>query len=426
MGHDHHVVTLYSTVGVDAEAAECVYSPAKRRGPTPGRSTNSLPDAAKNSGLRNSAASTTKTSNRTSGGSSNQNNSAAALLSSHNDTMNTATAASAGGSMLNHPFSSINAEWNPSLLAGVSGGGGGMGREMDRLSMGNSSNFGLEPTSMLNPSQQQQSQQQFYQQLYQLPQHGNNNNNSNMQAQLNLLHQQMQQQQQQQLPVLPSQQLSSLQPSQFHEQSQQQFPHDLVAMMSNAPSLAMEPTAQRRKIDPTSAAASLPQQQRLNMASGGVHATTPLPLTIMAHTHLIDRDDPEGCRLRAYYKVSMDELFRLPTTPSDEEFGAASAAGSGGGGGRHLAALSATFFAETAIGALVHNQVGLAMELCNAVVHCLRESIQEKTMDRHVMVEVAKAYFLLGVFRAFRGDMPRYFKYRRVCLTYLSKLDVRA
>jgi hypothetical protein len=129
--------------------------------------------------------------------------------------------------------------------------------------------------------------------------------------------------------------------------------------------------------------------------------------------------------LRAYYKVSMDELFRLPTTPSDEEFGAASAAGSGGGGGRHLAALSATFFAETAIGALVHNQVGLAMELCNAVVHCLRESIQEKTMDRHVMVEVAKAYFLLGVFRAFRGDMPRYFKYRRVCLTYLSKLDVR-
>jgi hypothetical protein len=400
-------------VGVDAEAAECVYSPAKRRGPTPGRSTNSLPDAAKNSGLRNSA-STAKTSNR----SNTNNHSAAALLSSHNDTMNAATVSGAvsGGSMLNQPFSSMNAEWNPSLLTGVSGSGG-MGREMDRLSMG-SNNFGLEPTSMLNPSsQQQQSQQQFYQQLSQLPQHGNNNN-SNMQAQLNLLHQQMQQQQ---LPMLPPQQLSSIQPSQFHGQSQQQYPHDLAAMMNNAPSLAMEPTAQRRKIDPASAAAL--SQQRLTMSGG--NATTPLPLTIMAHTHLIDRDDPEGCRLRAYYKVSMDELFRLPTAPSDEEFGAAAAAAGSGGGGRHLAALSATFFAETAIGALVHNQVGLAMELCNAVVHCLRESIQEKTMDRHVMAEVAKAYFLLGVFRAFRGDMPRYFKYRRVCLTYLSKLEVR-
>jgi hypothetical protein len=41
------------------------------------------------------------------------------------------------------------------------------------------------------------------------------------------------------------------------------------------------------------------------------------------------------------------------------------------------------------------------------------------------MFEVARSYFLLGVFRAFRGDMLRYFKYRRVCLTYVSKLDVR-
>jgi hypothetical protein len=379
-----------------------------------------LPDAAaaaaaKNSGLRNNNASTAKTSNR----SNNNNNSAAALLSSQNDTMNAGAAAAAGSSMLNHPFSSLNADWNPSLLGGISGSGG-MGREMDRMG-----NFGLEPTSLLNPSQQQhqqQSQQQFYQQLSQLPPQGNNDN-SNMQAQLNLLHQQMQQQQQQ-LPVLPSQHLSSLQPSQFHGQSQPQYPHDLAALMSNPnpPSFAMEPTAQRRKIDPTSAAATL-QQQRLMSGSN----TTPLPLTIMAHTHLIDRDDPEGCRLRAYYKVSMDELFRLPSTPSDEEFGVGMAGSGGpGGGGRHLAALSATCFAETAIGALVHNQLGLAMELCNAVVHCLRESIQEKTMDRHVMAEVAKAYFLLGVFRAFRGDMPRYFKYRRVCLTYLSKLEVRA
>ena len=77
-----------------------------------------------------------------------------------------------------------------------------------------------------------------------------------------------------------------------------------------------------------------------------------------------------------------------------------------------------------ALGALVHNQVGLAMELCNAVVHCLRECVQHAPVHTQYMFVVAQAYFLLGVFRACRGDMDRYFKYRRVCMTYLGKLDV--
>jgi hypothetical protein len=58
-------------------------------------------------------------------------------------------------------------------------------------------------------------------------------------------------------------------------------------------------------------------------------------------------------------------------------------------------------------------------------VHCLRESVQEE-VQTHVMFEVAKAYFLLGVFRACRGDMSRYFKYRRVCMSYLAQLEVSA
>ena len=33
-------------------------------------------------------------------------------------------------------------------------------------------------------------------------------------------------------------------------------------------------------------------------------------------------------------------------------------------------------------------------------------------------------YFLLGIFWAFRGDMSRYFKYRRVCMSYLTKIEV--
>mmetsp|Transcript_44018 Transcript_44018/g.49043 ORF Transcript_44018/g.49043 Transcript_44018/m.49043 type:complete len:183 (-) Transcript_44018:1410-1958(-) len=90
--------------------------------------------------------------------------------------------------------------------------------------------------------------------------------------------------------------------------------------------------------------------------------------------------------------------------------------------GTHLAALSAARFAEVSLGAIVHNEISLAMELCNAVVHCLKESVQEPVQPPY-MFEVARSYFLLAIFRAFRGDMVRYFKYRRVCLTYVSKLE---
>ena len=169
-----------------------------------------------------------------------------------------------------------------------------------------------------------------------------------------------------------------------------------------------------------------PGAQRLKQTTqpGSQHPS--IPRTIISHTHLLERGDPEGSRLRAYYKLSIDELFRLPSTPTDEEF----CARLNVPGltpqmipGIHLAALSASRFAEITLGALVHNDVGLAMELCNAVVHCLRESVKEP-VEMPAMFEVAKAYFLLGVFRAYRGDMDRYFKYRRVCLTYLSKLEV--
>mmetsp|Transcript_36685 Transcript_36685/g.56911 ORF Transcript_36685/g.56911 Transcript_36685/m.56911 type:complete len:732 (-) Transcript_36685:56-2251(-) len=150
-----------------------------------------------------------------------------------------------------------------------------------------------------------------------------------------------------------------------------------------------------------------------------------VPRTIAAHTHLLELSDPDGSRLRAYYRLSVDELFGFPPTPTDEEYcmrlnipGMTPRMIPG----THLAALSAARFAEVALGAIVHNEVALGMELCNAVVHCLRESVQEPVQPPY-MFEVARSYFLLGVFRAFRGDMVRYFKYRRVCLTYISKLE---
>lgn len=160
-------------------------------------------------------------------------------------------------------------------------------------------------------------------------------------------------------------------------------------------------------------------EKQPNTDSNGV------PRTIASHTHLLELSDPDGSRLRAYYRLSVDELFGFPPTPTDEEYcmrlnipGMTPRMIPG----THLAALSAARFAEVALGAIVHNEVALGMELCNAVVHCLRESVQEPVQPPY-MFEVARSYFLLGVFRAFRGDMIRYFKYRRVCLTYISKLD---
>lgn len=148
-----------------------------------------------------------------------------------------------------------------------------------------------------------------------------------------------------------------------------------------------------------------------------------VPVTITNHTHLLQSRDPEGSRLYAYYKLSVDEMFRLPPTPTDDDY-CSRVPGMTPNQipGTHLAALSAARFAELALGALVHNEVSTAMELCNAVVHCLRESASVSTGI--ILFEVGKAYLLLGVFRAFRGDMERYLKYRRVCLSYLTRCDV--
>ena len=170
------------------------------------------------------------------------------------------------------------------------------------------------------------------------------------------------------------------------------------------------------------------QQQRMQQqqSNGTVTDSNGVPKTIAAHTHLLELSDPDGSRLRAYYRLSVDEVFGFPPTPTDEEY--CSRLNITGMTprmipGTHLAALSAARFAEVSLGAIVHNETSLAMELCNAVVHCLKESVQEPVQPPY-MFEIARSYFLLAVFRAFRGDMVRYFKYRRVCLTYVSKLEV--
>ena len=150
------------------------------------------------------------------------------------------------------------------------------------------------------------------------------------------------------------------------------------------------------------------------------------PLSSLKHNHLLNSNSREGNLLRSYYHISVDELLNLPPIPSDEEYC------------RKLndnlspenlpifdlAALKAGRFSEIALGALASNQVALALELSNATVMCLRECVEEP-VHPSCMFELARAYLLHGIFRSFRGDMLRYFKYRRVCLTHLStQLDV--
>jgi len=198
-------------------------------------------------------------------------------------------------------------------------------------------------------------------------------------------------------------------------QAQQNLEGRAAAIAAVSAAAEVEHPARRQKVENNTTAA----KSSTDRDSNGV------PRTIAAHTHLLELSDPDGSRLRAYYRLSVDELFGFPPTPTDEEYcmrlnipGMTPRMIPG----THLAALSAARFAEVALGAIVHNEVALGMELCNAVVHCLRESVQEPVQPPY-MFEVARSYFLLGVFRAFRGDMVRYFKYRRVCLTYISKLE---
>lgn len=145
--------------------------------------------------------------------------------------------------------------------------------------------------------------------------------------------------------------------------------------------------------------------------------------SVTKHIPKLEKSSVFGNRLRSYYSLAIDTLFRLPPVPSDEEYCAQLNA-------KmtpqmlppfDVAALRAARFAEIALGALVSNQTELGLELSNASVVCLKQCVEEP-VHPSCMFDVAKAYFLLGLFRSYRGDMVRYFKYRRVCLTKLSQL----
>ena len=158
--------------------------------------------------------------------------------------------------------------------------------------------------------------------------------------------------------------------------------------------------------------------------------TNGLPNSVATHLPLLQVNNPDGALLRSYYEQSTNDVLSLPPIPTDEEYCARLAALPNSNYGHCNAsnlptydqsALHAARFSELALGALANNQVPLALELSNASVMCLRNCVEEPSHSS-CMYDVARAYLLHGIFRSFRGDMVRYFKYRRVCLTHIMKL----
>jgi hypothetical protein len=148
---------------------------------------------------------------------------------------------------------------------------------------------------------------------------------------------------------------------------------------------------------------------------------------VLQYLPLTNPTNPSGMHLRACYTLALGGLFDLPPTPTDEEYC------------RRfkplephqlpkfdVAALQAVRFSELAMGALTTIKDGdmeLLVALANASVLCLQSCVEEE-VHPSLMLDVARAYFFHSTFRLYMGDMERYFKYRRVCFRFLSQLDV--
>jgi hypothetical protein len=124
--------------------------------------------------------------------------------------------------------------------------------------------------------------------------------------------------------------------------------------------------------------------------------------------------NPIGMRFRASYTLSFGSMFQLPpilsfTSSVIPKYDAA--------------ALQGAQFAELAIGAMVDGQRTQMHELINASILCLQDSVKEP-LHPTCRFELARAFFLHSLLRCYKGDMERSFKYRRVAMNTLAKLDV--
>eukprot|EP00814_Leptocylindrus_danicus_P000129 CAMPEP_0116045864 /NCGR_PEP_ID=MMETSP0321-20121206/27886_1 /TAXON_ID=163516 /ORGANISM="Leptocylindrus danicus var. danicus, Strain B650" /LENGTH=894 /DNA_ID=CAMNT_0003527307 /DNA_START=24 /DNA_END=2708 /DNA_ORIENTATION=+ len=214
----------------------------------------------------------------------------------------------------------------------------------------------------------------------------------------------------------------SLSSSQQQQQHLQSMSSASSSMQTTMPINVQAPPEKRVQRQHSPQAAHQLQQARPGGSTGmgmvrGQHST-------VANSELLQHSNVEGNLLRSYYNSSINELFGFPPIPTDDEYCAklSHAITPNMLPSFDSAALRAARFSEVALGALVNNQMALALELSNATVMSLRECVEEP-VHPNCMFELARAYLLHGFFRSLRGDMVRYFKYRRVCLTHLTQLD---
>lgn len=194
------------------------------------------------------------------------------------------------------------------------------------------------------------------------------------------------------------------QPQSIFQAQQQQFQLN-QGLQSNEANQAQSGRSQRMKLDPKH------------------DEKDEIEHNLSDYTVLLELNNQEGNMLRSYYMMSMNEVFNLPPIPTNEEYCRSLSIPISSLQIPHtsLAALNAARFAEVALGAQANSQVSLALELSNSTVLCLRECVKN-AIHTSCILNVGRAFFLHGVFRSLRGDFERYLKYRRICMSHLQEL----
>jgi len=421
---------LSSIEGIDLAAFECIYSPAKRRGPVPGKAGQARKEM------------------------SNINATAAAMaVNAGGGGMNVAGgdgagsgaggsgAGGGGGGSKNSNLMRMDLSIGGFGAAGAAGGNNmmlqqqqlaalGMAGNMNGMGMNKNSNQGNgggsgggssgNSNGDMNDAMAFQRQILMQQQMLMQGMAGMDQSGSgtNQQAMINplafsMMQQQLQLQQQQQVLNKMMQQM----------QGQQQMLNTNNNSNNNNASNNSGNTNNGSIEDGEMSGQGPAQRMRIDQNQNQSQDPSSINKVVRKHLPLLEKSSIDGNRLRSYYSLSIDVLYKFPPVPSDEEYCAKLniAMNPMVLPQFDLAALRAARFSEIALGAMVANQIHLSLELSNAVVACLKQCAEEP-VHPSCMYDVARAYFLHGMFRSYRGDMPRYFKYRRVCLAKLSQL----
>jgi len=458
----HYTIYSASLEGIDYSQFDCIYSPAKRRGPVPGKTSKGSSRVPSNYPLGITSASQYNALQQQQISSSqfcgvmNNNNMGTfnpqiqqltqainngtfssdelkqmlalqqqLLISQQNSMMaqqsnNMGTVGGAQGVLLNNMLQQQQNQQGMALGGAVHNGGLNGGLGMNNNGMGNINNNMASLQNLQNMTSNQTT----------IPGLMDINGNIDMNVLQSLTDQQLGiqmqlQQQQQQMPDT-----NNLMSMNNQQQQQQQFmiPNN---QMSMSPQLGMTMDQQSGGGMENNG----PSAKRVHTNGGDVISTPDpstidgLPPSVVKHLPLLQLNNSDGALLRSYYELSTNDILHLPRIPTDSEYCNLLLNQNQNVQVYNIptydqSALYAARFSEVALGALANNQLSLGLELSNASVMCLRNCCHLEPSHVSCMYNVARAYLLHGIFRSFRGDMVRYFKYRRVCMTLIQQMDV--